>query len=90
MAVVIQTQPWRTLALIKYFEIILELNSSFLYSAWLKYDELFYIRVSLDPTFPRDNKDMDWEQSWQLSSRQHLARALIMAIYCIWCRRGLS
>lgn len=46
MLVVIQTQPWRTMILIKCQDIIHRAYSSFLEL----YDEMFRMRAALDPT----------------------------------------
>lgn len=52
MAVIVQPQSWSALALIKYLDIIHRAYNSFLGSEWLKYDEMFHMHASVDPTLP--------------------------------------
>lgn len=59
MAVVVQAQPWKALALIKYFDIIHRAYSSSLGCVWFKCDEMFHMRASLEPTLPWDKKEME-------------------------------
>lgn len=59
MVVVVQVQPWRASAVIKYFDIIHRAYSSFHGSAWLKYDEMFRMRPAIDLTVPWDRKEME-------------------------------
>lgn len=59
MAAVVQAQPWRALALIKYFDIIQRAYSFFLDSMWIKYDEMFVMQASLNSTLPWDRKETE-------------------------------
>lgn len=56
MPVVVQTQSWRALALIKYFNIVQKAYSSFLGSVELKYAEMVHMQAYLYPTLPWDGK----------------------------------
>lgn len=58
MAVIVQAQPWKPSAMIEYFDIIHSAYSTFLSSAWLKYDET-HIWAIVDPILPWDGKQTE-------------------------------
>ncbi|XP_053112579.1 formin-F-like isoform X2 [Hemicordylus capensis] len=54
MGVIVQAQPARGPALLKYMDIIHRAVSDFSGSSWVRYDESFRMRAALDPTLPWD------------------------------------
>ncbi|XP_053169074.1 protein diaphanous homolog 1-like isoform X1 [Hemicordylus capensis] len=54
MGVIVQAQPARGPALLKYMDMIHRAVSDFAGSSWIRYDESFCMRAALDPSLPWD------------------------------------
>lgn len=59
LAVVMQSQLLKGPALVEYFDIVHHAYNSFVGSAWLRYDEVFRMWATMDPSLPWDGKDTE-------------------------------
>lgn len=59
VVVVVQPQPWRVSDSIKYLNIVHKAYRSFLGLEWLRYDKMFHMGATMDPTLHWDRKETE-------------------------------